>query len=169
MGTRGALRILLVEDNDDDAILVERSLRRTGFKGELRIVITAEDAIDYLKPSAGEVEPLLPDLIVLDLKLPGMSGQDFLRWIRAEPYLAMIPVIVLSSSPYWRDVSSSYELGAKTFFVKPLTPEELDKLATSIVSYWAASARENESDHDTSAGLQALRSQGRLRRSRRSA
>lgn len=152
MGIRGALRILLVEDNEDDAILIERSLRRTGFEGELKVVVTAEEAIEYLRPSAREIETVLPDLIVLDLKLPGMSGHDFLRWIRAEPYLAMVPVIVLSSSPYWRDVSSSYELGAKTFFVKPLTPEELDKLATSIVAYWGASAREDESDRGASPG-----------------
>lgn len=150
MGTRGTLRILLVEDNNDDAILVERSLRRTGFQGELKIVVTAEEAMDYLKPVGGKV--VLPDLIVLDLKLPGMSGHDFLRWLRTQWELTMVPVIVLSSSPYWRDVSSSYELGAKTFFVKPLTLEELDKLATSIVAYWGASAREDESDHGASAG-----------------
>ncbi len=152
MGTRGALRILLVEDSNDDAILIERSLRRTGFGGELQRVVTAEEAIEYLKAGAAEAATVLPDLIVLDLKLPGMSGHDFLRWIRAELYLAMIPVIVLSSSPYWRDVSGSYELGAKTFFVKPLTPEELDKLATSIVAYWGASAREGEGDRGASAG-----------------
>lgn len=64
----------------------------------------------------------------------------------------MVPVIVLSSSPYWRDVNGSYELGAKTFFEKPLAPEELDRLATSIVTYWGASAREDESDRGTSAG-----------------
>jgi len=80
-----------------------------------------------------------PMFIILDLGLPAMGGLDFLSWLRQQPLLMPTPVIVLTASPYAADVSKAYELGAKTFFAKPLAGADLDRILKLIVDYWSAS------------------------------
>jgi CheY-like chemotaxis protein len=138
----GRLTILLIEDNEDDAKLLARSLERSGFRDHLQVLSNAEAAIEYLKGTAGysdRKEFPIPVFIILDLTLPGMSGLEFLTWTRENPLLAQMPVIVLSASPYDADVRKAYELGAKTFFTKPLAGEDLDTVVKLIVGYWSAS------------------------------
>jgi CheY-like chemotaxis protein len=135
------LSILVIEDDESDALLLVHALDRAGCS-PLPVVGRAEEAVRYLQGagqySARDLYPL-PALIVLDLSLPGMSGLEFLAWLREQPLLSAIPVIVLSGSAFLQDVTRAYALGAKTFFTKPLD-SELDYLAHSIVRYWSASA-----------------------------
>lgn len=138
----GRLTILLIEDNPDDAKLLARSLERSGFRDHLQVVSSGEAAIEYLKGTAGYADRQafpLPVFIILDLTLQGMSGLEFLTWTRDNPLLAQMPVIVLSASPYDMDVRKAYELGAKTFFTKPLAGQDLDAMVKLIVGYWSAS------------------------------
>jgi CheY-like chemotaxis protein len=136
------LTILLIEDSPDDAALLQRSLHRGGFRDELNVVRTAEEAIQYLQGTAQysnrNVFPY-PMFIILDLGLPGMSGLEFLAWLRQQKLLAPAPVIVLTASPYASDVGKAYELGAKTFFAKPLGGSDMDRILKLIVDYWSAS------------------------------
>lgn len=136
------LTILLIEDSPDDAALLQRSLQRGGFRDELHVVRTAEDAIQYLKgtaPYSDRTKYPYPMFIILDLGLPGMSGLEFLSWLRQQMLLALTPVVVLTTSPYASDVSKAYELGAKTFFAKPLASPDLERILKLIVDYWSAS------------------------------
>jgi CheY-like chemotaxis protein len=134
------LTILVIEDDDRDALLLVNALQGAGC-APLPILSRAEEAVRYLQ-GAGEYSARdrhpLPSLIVLDLGLPGMSGLEFLGWLRQQPVLSAIPVIVLSGSVFSHAVKQAYALGAATFFTKPLG-KDLDSFADSIVRYWKAS------------------------------
>ena len=115
--------ILLVEDREDDILLVRRAFERGGISNPFHVVRDGEEAVQYL---AGEgkysnrAEYPLPDLILADLKLPGVDGFDLVRWIRRQPGFGSIPVVVLTSSDAIRDVNRACSLGANSFLVKPL-------------------------------------------------
>lgn len=136
------MTILLIEDNPDDATLLQRALQRGGFRDELNVVRTAEEAVQYLQglaPYSDRKQFPYPMFIILDLGLPGMSGLEFLAWLRQQKLLAATPVVVLTASPYASDVGKAYELGAKTFFTKPLSAADMDRILKLIVDYWSAS------------------------------
>src|SRR5215471_1835180 len=115
--------ILLVEDNADDAALLRRAFIKARVMNPLHLARTAEEAIAYLGGSgkyANRSEFPLPSLVLLDLKMPGMDGFDVLRWIRQQPGLNLLRVVVLTSSDSMRDVNHAYQLGANSFLVKPV-------------------------------------------------
>ncbi len=136
--------ILLIEDDDNDARLLVRALRKAGHKTDIKVLKNAEAAIAYLSAEPPNARPgkrkRNVGLLLLDLSLPGMSGLEFLQWCRANEKLTAIPIVVLSASPYLRDVSRAYELGARTFFPKPTDPLELERIATLILGYWSAAS-----------------------------
>src|SRR5689334_12002269 len=107
--------ILVVEDDPNDVLLIQRAFRKAGLKNELRIVGDGEEAIAYLK---GEGEFCkrdrfpLPFMILLDLKMPGTDGFEVLQWIRRTPNVRRCLVVVLTSSNRQGDVDKAYELGA---------------------------------------------------------
>lgn len=121
-------------------MLLARALNRAGLVSELRDVNSAEKGIDYLL-GRGEYQDReafpLPSLIILDLSLPGMSGADFLRWLRRKPEVGQTLVVVVSGSPFEEDVRECYGLGARTFFVKPLASADVDALVGLILRYCA--------------------------------
>jgi len=124
------VRILIVEDDPVLADGLTRSLRQADFAVDC---VHDGDAADHTLTAQAY------DLVILDLGLPGMSGLEFLSWLRQQTLLAPTPVIVLTASPYASDVSKAYELGAKTFFAKPLASPDLDRILKLIVDYWSAS------------------------------
>src|SRR5947209_16596546 len=100
--------ILLVEDREDDITLVRRALRKGYIDNPLQVVRTGEEALAYLKGEGkygNRFEHPLPDLILLDLKLPGLDGFDVLQWVRQHPTLYALRVVVLTSSEDMRDVN----------------------------------------------------------------
>ena len=131
--------IMLVEDRDDDVLLVRKSLERAWINNPLQVVRNGEEAMNYL---AGEgrysrrTEYPLPDLILLDLKLPGIDGFEVLQWIRRQPDFGSITVVVLTSSDAIRDVNRAYALGANSFLVKPLEFENFVETARILKTYW---------------------------------
>ena len=118
-----AFHILLVEDDSNDALLLQRAFRRAQLTNSLHVVKDGEEAIAYLTGDASYRERErfpLPSLILLDLKLPGKSGLEILAWIRKQPApLAELPVIILTSSRQTADIDQAYKLGAHSYMAKP--------------------------------------------------
>lgn len=131
--------LLLVEDNEDDVILMQLALKRAGIANVLHVVEDGQQAIDYLG-GAGEFADRdrfpLPAVIFLDLKLPLKSGHQVLAWIRQQPFLRDMTVVVLTSSNQPIDLQESYRLGANSYVVKPPTAEQLSDLAAAFKWYW---------------------------------
>ena len=134
-------RILQVEDNDADVRLTREALREGGDDVRLSAVADGEQALAYLRRAAGYEDALRPDVVLLDLNLPRMGGLEVLEAMRADPVLAPIPVIVLTSSRSEGDVDASYARGANAFVVKPQDLDAFIGLIGEIRSFWLQTAR----------------------------
>jgi CheY-like chemotaxis protein len=131
--------MLLVEDDPNDILLIQRAFAKACLVNPLKVVRDGEEALNYLSGSgdfADRGRYPLPSLILLDLKLPRKSGLEILQWLRQQPVLKHIPVIVLTSSKESSDVSRAYDLGANSYLVKPVGFEGLLELVKSIGMYW---------------------------------
>src|SRR6478672_12672813 len=115
--------ILLVEDDSNDVLLIQRAFRKASLSNPLQIVEDGEAAILYLKGEesfADRDRYPLPRLILLDLKLPRKSGFEVLVWLRQQPKFYGLPVVVLTSSKEKNDIQQAYLLGANSYLVKPV-------------------------------------------------
>lgn len=128
-------RILLVEDNPGDVELTRRALGETTIPHVLEIVEDGEAAIAQLDAVAGT--PDAPDLVLLDLNLPRVSGREVLAHIKATPGLRRIPVVMLTSSQAESDVHAAYDLHANSYVVKPVGVVEYLAAVRQIEAYWA--------------------------------
>jgi CheY-like chemotaxis protein len=127
--------ILLVEDNEDDVFLMQRALKKASIDRPMHIIRDGRQALEYLE-AAGKYADRnsypLPSLIFLDLKLPFVPGFKVLEWIRQQPSLKKLPVIILTSSAEQCDRDKANALGAQSFLVKPPTPEMLNGVFNSF-------------------------------------
>lgn len=131
------VRIMLVEDDPGDQKLIKNSLVQQRISNELFIAGTAEDALDYLAGSkAGDVECPKPDLILLDLNMPGMGGKEFLRRIKADDQLDTIPAVILTTSDLEQDILDSYKLHASGYVKKPVTLDGFEEVMRELEEYW---------------------------------
>jgi CheY-like chemotaxis protein len=131
--------ILLVEDDANDVVLVQRALRRGQIDIETRVVTHVAQARAYLageQQYADRVANPLPLLVLLDLKMPGGNGVELLRWLRLQPGLKRLPVIVLSSSREPVDVDAAYDAGCNSYLVKPVSFDALQTMLTTLGRYW---------------------------------
>jgi CheY-like chemotaxis protein len=131
--------ILLVEDDPNDVFLVRRAFRKAKVDNPLQVVGDGEAAVAYLAGYDAFVDRErypLPALILLDLKLPRKSGLEVLAWLRGQPRLRRLPVVVLTSSNETSDVNQAYDLGANSYLVKPVAFDNLQDLMRSICRYW---------------------------------
>lgn len=131
--------ILLVEDDANDIFLMQRAFRRAQLMNPVQIVNDGEAAIAYLSGEGnyGDREHYpLPNLILLDLKLPRLSGLEVLEWLKQQAPLKRIPVIVLTSSQQSMDVNRAYDLGVNSYLIKPVTFDNLSHLVDAISIYW---------------------------------
>lgn len=118
--------ILLAEDDPNDVFFMQRALAKAGANVQLQVVKDGQEALDYFAGSGkynNRVEFPLPSLAFLDLKMPFVSGFDILAWIRLQPSLNELPVVILTSSAEERDREKAAELGAMAYFIKPPTRE----------------------------------------------
>lgn len=131
--------ILMVDDDKDDQRLVEKALREKGAANPMFFLSDGEELLDYLKrkgkfsdsKAAGK-----PCFVLLDLNMPRMDGRKALLFLKADPELKKIPVLVLSTSSAEEDVLRSYNLGANSFIVKPVDFRGLLAMAESLIKYW---------------------------------
>ena len=123
--------ILHVENNDDDALLLNKAFELTGIRVTIKCVSTGEDALAYLKGEvkySNKTDYRFPQLVILDLKLFGSDGFEVLKWIRGQLKMASLPVLILSASSLERDFKRAHELGADSYFVKPNDFAELREM-----------------------------------------
>lgn len=133
------LEILLIEDNDIDAELTLRAMEKHRLSNKIRRLTDGQEAIDYLfskNEVSAEEENRLPQLILLDLKLPMISGLEVLRLIKSDPRTKKIPVVVLTSSTEDQDISACYQLGVNSYIVKPVEFENFMDSVQKLGFYW---------------------------------
>lgn len=127
--------ILLVEDNEDDALLARRSIERQGLAHRVILARTGPEALDYLF-GAGSLSRHLPDLVLLDLELPGMGGAEVLRRIRVGPRTYHLPVVIFTSMEGVPPAKEAYGLGVNSFVRKPDDAAGLARAILAVARYW---------------------------------
>lgn len=127
-------RILLVEDNADDEDLALLALGQYDFPAFVDVARDGAEALDYLLDTPSHAVP--PTLILLDLKLPKVSGMEVLKRVRSEERTRRIPVIVLTSSSEHADVAKCYDLGANSYIRKPVDFDQFTKVVHQLGLYW---------------------------------
>lgn len=131
--------ILLVEDNPDDVELTLRALKKNNIVNSIAIARDGEEALEYLTATgkyADRSPADLPQVVLLDLKLPKIGGIDVLRAIRADPKTKLLPVVVLTSSSEEPDIITSYQLGANSYVRKPVDFNQFLEAVRQLGLYW---------------------------------
>lgn len=131
--------ILLIEDDPSDAALIQRAFQKVGVQNPIAVLPHGDTALAYLEginEYADRIKFPLPILIILDLKLPGMSGLQLLKWIRTKKELRLIPVVVLTGSADYSQVQAAYEAGANSYLLKPANREEIVRMVELLQQYW---------------------------------
>jgi len=128
--------ILSVEDNPDDVLILKRAFQKANTSAHLEFLADGDQAIEYLAKLS---QKPCPSLLLLDLKLPRKSGLEVLSWMRSQPDLKRLPVVMLSSSNQPEEINSAYDLGANSYLVKPGSMDEFVQLAKAVETYWVQS------------------------------
>jgi CheY-like chemotaxis protein len=138
---RSGHTILLVEDDPNDVLLMRRAFRKANLTNPLQVARDGQEAIDYLNHQGNFADATRyppPTLMLLDLKMPRKNGFETLEWLRQQPGLKRIVVVVLSSSSETADVKRAYDLGANSYLVKPGDFQTLVDRVNLMASYWLA-------------------------------
>lgn len=133
------MTILLVEDDYNDILLIKRAFHKAEIQQSMSLVSDGDEAIAYLSRAGKYADTNsypTPMLILLDLKLPRRSGLEVLAWIRQNPQLKRLLVVVLTSSTENSDLNRAYELGANSYLVKPVNFQDFVQLVKLVDSYW---------------------------------
>lgn len=138
MNTNGGrpVRILLVEDNPGDVELTRIAFRRAKLENQLDVVVDGEEALEYLFQRDRYRDAHRPDLVLLDLNLPGTDGREVLRQVKGDTSVCEIPVIVLTTSESPGDVRAAYQSHANAYMTKPPNMEGLGQLVRRLEDYW---------------------------------
>lgn len=139
--------VVYAEDDENDVFFMERAFSKLKLRGALHVVSNGREAVDYLAGAfayADRSKYPLPDILLLDVKMPEMSGLEVLKWARAQPEFQALPIVLFTSSTQRTDIETSREYRASAYLVKPSNSENLEMLVSKILS--ACSARSfNES------------------------
>jgi len=131
--------VLLAEDDPNDVLLIQRAFQRNHVANPVQVVRDGDEALAYLSgqaPFADRERHPLPVLMLMDLKMPRKSGLEVLEWVRQQPGLKRLPIIVLTSSNQSPDINRAYELGANSYLVKPAGFDSLLDLVKNLDMYW---------------------------------
>jgi Response regulator containing CheY-like receiver, AAA-type ATPase, and DNA-binding domains len=135
----GQVAILFIDDDSNDVLLVQRALNKAGLSYPLIHKRDGEEAIDYLSgkpPYSDRAKHPLPELILLDIKMPKINGFDVLGWLQRQPALAKIPVVILTASVRVEDRSEAEKLGAVGYRTKPVDFGELVNIIRDVDARW---------------------------------
>jgi len=134
--TPDELRICLIDDDPDHVLIITRAIRELGEQATVHAASDGDEAMEWLRSTE-----VLPDLILLDINMPGLSGFDVLEAIKADARLKAVPVVMLTSSDASADVSRAYELGASGYISKPSYFHDLRAVLGNTLLYWSAMRR----------------------------
>lgn len=131
-----SVRIFLVEDNPGDADLTRESLERSARPVELTVAVSGTEAVDYIHKRGRFASAPTPDLVLLDLNLPGIDGRKVLAEIKQHAEWKRVPVSILTSSAAEEDIAESYDLGANCYVVKPLAFKSFEAIVQALGNFW---------------------------------
>ena len=131
------MQVLLVEDSLADVELTLEALAEAKIANEVTVVRDGQAALDHLQGQAGR----RPDLVILDLNLPKLSGHEVLQQMRANPELRRIPVAILTTSAAEKDVVKGYDLGANCYLTKPVDVEQFVRVVQAVDDFWLGLVR----------------------------
>jgi CheY-like chemotaxis protein len=144
--------ILLVEDDTNDVLLVKMAFQKSLAGLRIMVVTNGHEALTYLKgegPYSDRTANPFPDFVLLDLKMPLMNGFEVLRWIRTQPVIKRLPVIVFTSSLHESDATRAYEEGANSFVRKPTDFGELVETMKSLGEFWLGASKFPEANPES--------------------
>ncbi len=130
------VQILLVEDNPADADLTRETMETAKIRNEVNVVYNGNAALAYLHKQHPYEDAVTPDIVFLDLNLPGMDGREVLRRIKSDESIRNIPVVVLTSSEAQEDVVKSYDLHCNAYVRKPVNLEGYQKIVQAVDGFW---------------------------------
>lgn len=136
MITREPIRILLVDDDPMDVRLTTEALSRSKVRNDVHAVGDGQEALAYLRQEGEYADAHRPDVILLDLNMPVMSGHEMLEELKQDPALKSIPVVVVTTSDEDEDIARSYELQASAFVTKPIGLDQLGRVVRAIEDFW---------------------------------
>ena len=139
-----AYTILLVEDDENDAMLVRMAFEKNNIPNPIQWVRDGQEAVAYLNGDgvyADRAQYPFPEVLLLDLKMPRMTGLELLAWIQEHPDFKIIPTIIMTSSKQELDIEKAYRLGANTYMTKPISFDELASMVKLTHDYWAMSVK----------------------------
>lgn len=128
--------ILLVEDNPGDIRLTMELLRESKIRNRIEVVTDGESAVDFLYRRGAHANAFRPDLVLLDLNLPGKDGRAVLEEVKNQPQFRQIPIVVLTTSSADEDVLRSYDLRANCYITKPVTIDQFTRIIQQIQNFW---------------------------------
>jgi CheY-like chemotaxis protein len=133
--------LLLVEDDLNDIFLIKRAFKLAGIQDRLHIVTDGEQAIDYLRGRGAYADRSrypLPKLMVMDIRMPRLSGFEVLHQLKNDPVLHRVPIVIVSASDNPADINRAYELGANAYMIKPVDFRAVEDLFEAITRYWGS-------------------------------
>lgn len=130
------LEVLLVEDDEDDVLLTQEALKDSKVIVSMAVAPDGDDALKRLRRQPPFEDAPIPDLILLDLNLPRVSGREVLKELKADPVLKKIPVVVLTTSAADTDILKCYDLGANCYITKPVDFEQFQRIIKVIDEFW---------------------------------
>jgi len=145
--------ILIADDSEDDITVIRKAFEKAHFPNPVYSVKSGQEAIAYLQGKGRyslRDEYPLPDILLLDLAMPGTDGFEVLQWIREQPGLRSLRVIVLTASDHIRDINQAYQLGANSFMVKPSDFENYVELGKTIELHWLRHSKAPETSREPS-------------------
>jgi CheY-like chemotaxis protein len=143
MGVNQVINLVLyVEDEESDRIFMERAFGKAGLGQALRMAVNGQEAIDYLSgngPYANRDQHPLPGIVLLDLNMPVVTGFEVLQWMKEDPQLTALPVVIFSSSTKGEDKAKARELGANEYLEKPHSVSKWGEVVERLRSVWGLS------------------------------
>ncbi len=130
------VEILLIEDNEGDIILTKKAFEKGKIRNNLSIARDGKEGLDFLFKRGKFENAPTPDLILLDLNMPELNGQEVLKELKSDPNLKMIPVVVLTTSNADEDILQSYELQASCYIKKPVDFKQFGEVIQKLQNYW---------------------------------
>lgn len=133
------LPLLLVEDNEDDVFFMQRAFEAAQISNPIQIARDGQEAIDYCSGAgkfADRAKYPLPEMMLLDLKMPRKNGLEVIQWIRDQPALRHLVIVILTSSRELSDIERAYQLGVNSFLLKPSSTHTLAEMMGALKLYW---------------------------------